>query len=162
MLDALEEDDRYTDLDLNAGSNPGEISPADLARLHEMVVGSLADRAAFALWFGAYITAPKNERLDWAPEEQVSAADLAGGEGPPRLERNPAIRFSFIRQDADGVTLFADGQTYACSGPAVAVAERICSDMRFALDPDVANIPAVSALIVDLINRGCLASSERD
>ena len=162
MLDTLEEDDRYTDLDLNAGANPGEISPAVVARLHDMAKGALGDRAAFARWFGAYITAPKNERLDWAPEEQVSAADMAGGEGPLRLERNPVTRFSFIRQDEDGVTLFADGQTYACRGPAAAVAERMCADTRFALDHDVASIPAVAALIVDLINRGCLALSERD
>ncbi|WP_374406701.1 JmjC domain-containing protein [Pelagerythrobacter sp.] len=138
MLDRLDEDDRYTDVDLNPGADPGEISTAALARLHDMAVGALADRAAFATWFGAYITAPKDERLDWAPEEQISAADLgSGAAGPLRLERNPAIRFSFIRQNAGEVTLFAAGRTYACNGPAAAVAQRICADARFALDPEV-------------------------
>lgn len=161
VLDTLGEDDRYTDPALGAEAHPGEISAAALTRLQDMVLGALADPAAFASWFGEYVTAPKDERLDWTPDEQISAAELTGGASAPlQLERNPASRYAFIRQGADAVTLFVDGRAYPCSGPAAAVAERICADRQPTLEPDIAAVPAVAALIVDLVNRGCLAVSE--
>ncbi|HWK42755.1 MAG TPA: cupin domain-containing protein [Croceibacterium sp.] len=163
VLDTLDEDDRYTDPDLLADAHLGEISAEALARLHDMVTGALADRAGFAAWFGAYVTAPKDQRFDWEPEVQVTAADLADGEaGPLRIERNPAIRFSFIRQGDDALTLFFDGQAYPCSGPAAAVAERICADTRFALEPEIMADPDVADLILDLVNRGCIALNASD
>ncbi|NVD44760.1 cupin domain-containing protein [Qipengyuania atrilutea] len=161
VLDTLDEDDRYTDPDLAAISNPGEISAKTLARLHAMVTDTLADQDAFAAWFGAYVTEPKDERLDWAPEKQVSAADLVRGDASTvRLERNPASRFSFIRQGADTVTLFVDGRNYPCRGLAAAAAEQICARPRFTLEPEVLADRDMTTLIIGLINRGCLALSE--
>ena len=164
LLDTMQEDDRYTDPELAVGGNPGEISPGALARLHEMVTGALTDRTAFASWFGEYVTAPKNDRLDWAPEEPVSAADLvrpASGESL-RLERNPASRFSFVRSGDQAVTLFVDGVSYALSGPGTDLAERMCADLCFSLEPEVAAAPGLADLIVDLVNRGSLALVDRD
>ncbi len=162
VLDTLDDDDRYTDPDLVAVAHPGEISAEAIARLHDMVMSGLADRDVFATWFGAYVTAPKDERLDWAPDEQVSAADLTAGEARPiRLERNPACRFSFIRRGDDAVTLFVDGSAYRCKGPAAAVAKQVC-DTPFVLELEMMANPDVAELIVDLVNRGCLAPGEPD
>ncbi|MXO62712.1 cupin domain-containing protein [Qipengyuania oceanensis] len=158
VLDRLGEDDRYTDPDLAPPENPGEISADALARLHDMVTGALADREAFATWFGAYVTEPRDERLDWAPEDEVTAEDLPSG--PVSLERNPASRFSFIRQGEDAVALFVDGRTYRCSGPAADAARKICADTQLELAAETIDDPAVAELIVDLVNRGCLAVSE--
>ena len=158
VLDRLDEDDRYTDPDLAPPDNPGEISAEALARLHDMVTGALADREAFATWFGAYVTEPRDERLDWAPEDEVTAEDLPSG--PVSLERNPASRFSFIRQGEDAVALFVDGRTYRCSGPAADAARKICADTQLELAAETIDDPAVAELIVDLVNRGCLAVSE--
>ena len=158
VLDRLDEDDRYTDPDLAPPDNPGEISAEALARLHDMVTGALADREAFATWFGAYVTEPRDERLDWAPEDEVTAEDLPSG--PVSLERNPASRFSFIRQGEDAVALFVDGRTYGCSGPAADAARKICADTQLELAAETIDDPAVAELIVDLVNRGCLAVSE--
>ena len=158
VLDRLDEDDRYTDPDLAPPDNPGEISAEALARLHDMVTGALADREAFATWFGAYVTEPRDERLDWAPEDEVTAEDLPSG--PVGLERNPASRFSFIRQGEDAVALFVDGRTYGCSGPAADAARKICADTQLELAAETIDDPAVAELIVDLVNRGCLAVSE--
>lgn len=163
VLDTLVEDDRYTDADLRAGAHPGEISAEALARLHAMVTDALADRAAFASWFGRYITAPKDECVDWGPDEQVTADDLTmGAAGTLRLERNPACRFSFVRQSVDAVTLFADGAAYSCSGPTAAAAEQICADKQSTLVPDAIWDTQVAELIAELVNRGCLALSEPD
>lgn len=163
VLAALGEDDRYSDPDLVANAHPGEISAEAIARLHGMVTDALADRNAFAVWFGAYITEPKDERLDWAPEKQVCAAGFAVGEaGQILFERNPASRFSFIRQGDEAVSLFVDGWTYRCSDIAAAVARQICANTQFALTPEMMADRDVAELIVDLVNRGCLASDEID
>ena len=157
VLDTLSEDDRYTDPELVAGAPSGEISPEAIARLHGMVTSALADRDAFARWFGAYITAPKDDRLDWAPDEQVTTRDLTGDAAPLRVERNPASRFSYISQDAEGVMLFVDGHTYSCTGPAATVARQICAGPEFVLEEELADDPAIAGLVVELVNRGSLA-----
>lgn len=158
VLDSLSEDDRYTDPEDAAPADPGEISADALARLHAMVTGALADKNAFARWFGAYITEQKDDRVDWAPEDAITADDLvSAGEGPVVLERNPALRFGFIRQGEEAVVLFVGGARYACHGAAASVAQRICAKTEFELDHETLRDPGVEELIVDLINRGYLA-----
>lgn len=162
VLDTLNEDDRYTDAGLPADANPGEIAADSLVRLQNMVMGALGDRAAFAAWFGRYVTEPKNALLDWSLEEQVTAADLTVGGGQSRFDRNPASRFSFVRLQGDAVELFVDGASYSCRGPAARIAERLCAKTSFAMEPGEFELPDVAVLIVDLVNRGCLAVSEPD
>lgn len=163
VLDTLDEDDRYTDADLDPAANPGEISAAALARLHGMAMGPLADPAAFAAWFGRHVSAPRDDRIDWAPDEAVSVAGLLDGVTDPlRLDRNPASRFSFIRRDGGAVTLFVDGIAYSLSGPGALVAERLCAGSHFTIERAEFSRREVAALIVDLVNRGSIALAEPD
>src|SRR3546814_7966241 len=66
-----------------------------------MVIGKVLDRDAFARWFGQYNSTPKYADMDWQPEEPIQIEELreALGDNVP-LCRNPASRFSFIRQRA--------------------------------------------------------------
>ena len=163
VLDSLGGDDRYTDPAFDPADNPGEISATALARLHEMALGSLADPAAFAAWFGCHITAPKDDRLDWSPDEAVSAADLIKRNASPlRFERNPASRFSFVRQNGEVITLFVDGTAHALTGMTALVAERICAGPHFVVKHAEIGERDLSALIVELVNRGSIALSEPD
>ena len=153
----LEDDDRYTDPDLSVQDNPGEISAEALARLHALIAERLLDRDAFARWFGQYSTTPKNPEMDWRPEDAVERGDL------PRLMaarapllRNPASRFSFIRQPAASLLLFVDGHSFACADETAAFAERLCAHDRVMLDPG-ATSEATQALIVELLNQGSVA-----
>ncbi|RYD61829.1 MAG: cupin domain-containing protein, partial [Sphingomonadales bacterium] len=163
VLDTLNEDDRYTDGVLRADAHPGEISADALERLHDMVTEPLKDRASFAAWFAAYVTAPKDDRIDWAPDLAITAGDLQGdNRAPIAFVRNPASRFAFIREDDTALTLFVDGQSYPCRGPMADVCERVCAETRFALEPEQLANPDVAALIVDLVNRGCIALDDPD
>ena len=134
-----------------------------LARLHAMVLERLADPTAFARWFGAYNSTPKNPDIDWSPETPVSAHDLrrhlSTGEA---LHRNPASRFSFVRQADGGVLLFVDGECFECAGEAGAFAEQLCAGESVALDPAMVASDEVVALLVQLTNQGILALSEAD
>jgi 50S ribosomal protein L16 3-hydroxylase len=149
----LTEDDRYADPDLAPQVNPGEITPDALARLHAMVMETLADPAGFARWLGQHATTPKYPETDWSPEEPFDAQELDAELllGTP-LARNPASRFAFIRQDGE-VMLFVDGQAFACEGPAAAVAMALCAgDTPETIPPGPAR-----ALLLALLNSGALA-----
>lgn len=157
LLDQLDEDDRYGDPDLRARANPGEIAEAELARLHAMVTETLRDRDAFARWFGAYNSTPKYPEVDWQPEEPVDSEDVRGMlQANAPLQRNPASRFSFIRQEG-AVTLFVDGESFECAGAAAQLAETLCAEAEVATDPELAQSDEVVTLIASLYNQGSLA-----
>lgn len=157
LVDGLEEEDRYADPDLVVQGNPGEIAPAAIDRLHALVTERLADRDAFARWFGTYNSAPKYADRDWAPEEAVAVEGLreALDAGVP-LVRNPASRFSFVRREAGAVILFVDGQSFDCAGDAAALAMRICAHGEIG---DVGGAEAL-ALVAALVDQGSLALDE--
>lgn len=163
VLDTLRENDRYADPGLHRQANPGEISAAALERVQGMLAKVLADTGGFARWFGEFSTAPKNDQLDWAPDKPVSAEELAlsAASGAP-LERNPASRFSFVRHEAGTVTLFVDGASHRCVGPAADFAERLCANTRLTVDAELLAEPLALELILDLANRGSVAFGDSD
>jgi 50S ribosomal protein L16 3-hydroxylase len=156
--DGLPEDDRYADPDLTRQAHPGEIAASAIDRLHAMVLDALADRDAFACWFGAYASRPKYAEADWRTEEPVAPdavrAHLAAG---APLVRNPASRFAFLREGDGGIRLFVDGQDFACTGELAVLAEHLCAARAGAVDPALAASAAALSLIVALIDQGSLA-----
>jgi 50S ribosomal protein L16 3-hydroxylase len=156
LVAGMTEDDRYGDAGLKMQANPGEITPEALEALHAIVLEKLGDRQAFARWFGEYNTTPKYPEVDWSPEEPVRVEEvreqIAGG---AKLARNPASRFSFIRQ-GDEVLLFVDGECFECAGEAATFAERLCAKDE----------PSVGAgdpeMVAQLINQGSIAFEEEE
>ena len=159
LLAELDDDDRYTDPDLPAQDNPGEITPTALSKLHAMVTQKLADQAAFARWFGAYTSTPKSPDIDWQPDEPVTVKALHDMlTSGAMLRRNPASRFSFVRQ-GDAVVLFVDGEAYDCAGAVGAFAERLCAADQFEVGPALAISDDVEVLLVALCNCGSVSVS---
>ena len=162
LVAEMEDDDRYTDPGLAAQSNPGEISPKALDALHAMITEKLADREAFARWFGGYNSMPKYPEVDWAPEVAIDTDEarklLASGE---TLTRNPASRFSFVRQDG-GLLLFVDGECFECEGERADFAERLCAAESITISRSLTKFAAVADLITQLLNQGSLALDQDD
>ncbi|HQS95328.1 MAG TPA: cupin domain-containing protein, partial [Novosphingobium sp.] len=157
LVEQAESDRRYADPALTLQSNPGEISGQAIDDLHAMVTEKLLDRAAFARWFGEYNSTPKNAEIDWSPEESITAADLrALVSAPVPLVRNPASRFSFVREGAGSVMLFVDGQSHACSGESALFAERLCALDDMMIAPSDLGAEATVAVIVALFNMGSI------
>jgi 50S ribosomal protein L16 3-hydroxylase len=163
LVPRLSEDDRYADPDLQAQINPGEISGEAIAKLHAMISEKLADRDAFARWFGEYNSTPKYPEQDWRPEEPIEVAELrkklAGGE---TLHRNPASRFSFVRQSASIVLLFVDGECFDCAEEAAAFAETLCAQDRGRVEQELLKSDAVMEVIAQLFNQGSVAFEADD
>lgn len=163
QADAMPEEERYTDPDLAAQAHPGEIAASAIDRLHAMVMEALSDRDSFARWFGAYNSLPKYAEADWRPEEPIgedmARALLAQGIA---LCRNPASRFSFIRQSEGAILLFVDGNCFDCIGPTAALAEQLCAASTLSLDPSLATSAPVLTLIAALVDQGSLAFDDEE
>jgi len=160
LLDGLTEDDRYADPELVAQDNPGEITPAALARLHGMATEGLLDVDGFARWFGQHSTRPRYPEVDWRREQAASQGDLPEMIATGPLMRNPAARFSFVRQGETAVLLFVNGRCLPCDGPAAALAERICARDHVELAPGMIADPAAAELLLTLVNEGVVAFDE--
>jgi len=163
QADGMDEEDRYADPDLKRQVNPGEITAPAIERLHGMVLEALSDRDAFARWFGLYNSLPKNAEVDWRPEEPISQQDARAllGEGVP-LRRNPASRFSFVREGESASLLFVDGHRFDCDGDTAVLAEQLCAASTLTVDPALAESDPVANLIASLIDQGSLAFDDED
>jgi 50S ribosomal protein L16 3-hydroxylase len=155
VLEELSEDDRYSDAGLAMQANPGEIDAAALERLQAMVLEALGDRQRFARWFGAFSSPRKYPDIDWRPDAPLDLDDILDAvEQAQELQRNPASRFSFVRNGGDTLLLFVDGETFECGADTAALAEAICAE-------DVIAVPAASEkaceLLLALCNMGSLA-----
>jgi 50S ribosomal protein L16 3-hydroxylase len=163
LMEEMSDDDRYGDPTLAPQDNPGEITEAAIDGLHAMLREGLSDRAAFARWFGKYNSSPKYPEIDWSPEEPATAAQLrdALATGAPVL-RNPASRFSFIRQDTGGVLLFVDGESFACADKAAELAAQLCAEMSVDVAPELIQSDPAMELLAALYNQGSLAFEAED
>lgn len=154
VLDALADDDRYSDAGLMAQGNPGEITADALARLHRLMLDRLKDRDEFSRWFGAYNSAPKYPDMDWTPDAPISEAAITEG---AIITRNPASRFAFIAKEDGDLLLFIDGETYECSEPRAHFAQELCARTGMQVSADMASDAQVRQLILQLQHRGAIA-----
>lgn len=163
LLSNLQEDDRYTDPNLKAQSNPGEISADALAQLRTMITDKLSDHAMFARWFGEFSSTPKNPEREFAPDKHITIKRLRGAIGLGRtLTRNPASRFVFIRQAPDLLDLFVDGECYRCANETIVLAEQLCAESHFKVPPAFGTSEAALAMLTTFINTGSLYLGDRD
>lgn len=163
LLEHLPDDARYEDPNLQAQDNPGEISATAIAGLHAMITETMLDRDAFARWFGQSSSMPKYPDTDWRPEAPIKKKALRASlaDGLP-LSRNPASRFSFIRQRGDSLLLFVDGVCFDCAGETMALAENLCAPGTIAIDPALIPSDPAIALLTALFNQGSVAFDPED
>lgn len=163
LVEQCDDGCRYADPALALQDNPGEITAQALEGLHALIAEKLLDRHAFARWFGQYNSTPKNLDIDWAPEVSIAAADLrALVSAPASLIRNPASRFTFVRESAESVMLFVDGHSFACSGKCALFAERLCALAPITIAPADVESQSTAAVIAALLNLGSIDIAEED
>lgn len=163
LMGQPERDVRYSDPDLEEQQNPGEITIQAIERLHHLVREQLGDVAAFGRWFGQHNSARKYPDGDWAPEVPISINEvrrsIACGS---HLRRSAGSRFSFIRQEANSVLLFADGAAFDCHGETARLAQELCAHDSIQFDPELARSDGVTSLVLQLLNNGSVEFGEPD
>ncbi len=163
LVAEMEDDDRYADPELATQENPGEISSDALDKLHQLAIEKLQDRSYFARWFGSYSSTRKYPEIDWSPEDLVSETDISAQlKLGVFVSRNPASRFSFLRQDDATILLFVDGTSFHCENSCATFAENLCrADTTELPAQEVPNEP-LQQLITALINQGSIALDGRE
>ena len=163
LVAEMEDDDRYADPELATQENPGEISSAALDKLHQLAIEKLQDRSYFARWFGGYSSTRKYPEIDWSPEDLVSETDISAQlKLGVFVSRNPASRFSFLRQDDATILLFVDGTSFHCENSCATFAENLCREDTTDLPAQEAPNEPLQQLITALINQGSIALDGRE
>jgi 50S ribosomal protein L16 3-hydroxylase len=133
LVEGVDRSRRYTDPDLAPARDPGEISPAALARLRRVVTGaSRVGSADFVHFAGEHLT---EGRLDQAPpprrvDPSVLARALRAGSA---LVRRLGARVAFVRQGRTAL-LFADGRHWALPPRLAGVAPLLTGQRRIAAE----------------------------
>ena len=164
LQEGLDPSARYADPDLTVPDNPGEIGPAALARVRELLRRTIAlDDETLAVWFGRYLSAPKpgfeaEPEMEPYSEDELRDHLRAGG----TLERNPGSQFYYIAEPQAETILFVDGQEFAL-GPTVAfMAPLLCRHrvLTPALLREALKQADARQLLLDLLNEGYLVIYE--
>ena len=101
--------------------------------------------------------------MDWQPEEPIGPDTLRkylATEVP--LCRNPASRFSYIRQGADALLLFVDGQCFDCAEDTAPLAEMLCAQDRITISQELRESEPAVTLLTALFNQGSIAFEPAD
>jgi 50S ribosomal protein L16 3-hydroxylase len=165
VLEHIDSQARYADPDLLVQDNPGEITPAAVAKLKDLLNRHLCGaNENIADWFGRHVTEPKPP-FGADPElKPLSLAQLrAHLDQDGALERNPGSRFAYLTQ-GNRAKLFIDGQAFTL-GPAIAfIAPLLCRHrvLTKSLLTPVMQHSAASDLLLNLVNEGFWVIYEDD
>ncbi len=149
----LSEDVRYADPDLVPQGHSGQITPAAVKKIQNILTEYVKDQDRLSEWFGCYITAPKYQDEDSTKEEycieDVQQSLAEGG----MLTKNEGSRFAF-QDHGKSLWLFVDGRQYACSPTMVDLVKTLCAERTFRLG--FGQSEEQDSLILDLLNMGSL------
>jgi 50S ribosomal protein L16 3-hydroxylase len=131
VVAAVDRSRLYADPDLAPAREPGEISPAALARMRGIVDRALAAGAAdagFARFAGEHLTEPRWGRF---PRPRRADGALVGRalRGGATLVRRPGARVAYVRRGRHAL-LFADGRQWRLGPGSVPAASLLARDRR--------------------------------
>ena len=158
---------RYGDAGMAPVQKKGEIDAAALERVRALLAPVLqAGDNALAVWFGQYVTEPKNPELAellYDPPTDDSAALRARLAAGTPLERAAVSRLAFIAED-ERLLFFWDGHCRILPNEARATVETLCEGYRYAprVSQALARDDALFALAHALFQSGCLGFEADD
>jgi len=156
LADSLKEDQRYADPDLSLQNNPGEISPAALAKVQEILSDTLNDPSKLARWFGEYMTESKQQEVAYEFEAIQSAEQLL--EELSHVETLcwvEGTRCAWFEQQ-DGLDFFVNGKRYGCDTSLKELLELLSATTRIDIRKLLAQLqpPAAQQIMFKLFNEG--------
>ncbi len=128
-LSELTEDDRYQDPTRVPVSSPSLIDQSAADHARQMMLSTLSDPAQFYRWFGTYVTSPRYPELLDEPEP-IDAGTLIELARKAGLERTPGSRLARFKT-ADGILLFADGESHDCPAALAPLAQWLADEHSF-------------------------------
>jgi len=128
LLEGLPPDLFYADSHAEPVSRPGEIRPRDRERARAQLQAAL-DQEVADRWFGELVTEPRYEP---APDDDdLAEARALLADGPRRVTLAPASRIAW-QQEADGVTVFVNGQSQRFAATTLRALAALCAERELA------------------------------
>lgn len=156
---------RYTDPELKLQKHPGEITSEDITKLANIIEQSIKHPKLLPHWLGHFCTVPKTEPEDLSLDNSLdSTGFLEKLFLLKSLHRSEYSRFAFIRQDAQTVLVFIDGEENPFSGKQAELGMLICDQRQYhvsELTPYLEH-PDCLDLLINLTNLGILFFPEED
>ncbi|MEO7326621.1 MAG: cupin domain-containing protein [Dokdonella sp.] len=175
LIEAMPEEWRFVDADLEPASSAGEIDDAAMTRVMRAMpwlrFGESAPSAAkttsdarsadaraiddsvLRTWFGRFITRYRSAHAVAPNPRPLSDAAFARAfEQHAHAQRNPWSRFAWMRA-ARGATLFVAGEQHACS---LKFAQLVCAQAQFSIAAAAASV-SDRAVLRGLVDAGHLA-----
>ncbi len=113
----LTEDQRYKDIALNSQAPTGEIPPAAIDNIKNILQRYVDNTEELSQWFGRLMTSPKYEDPQHPIEEAIDLADLYDDlSGGAYLQRHSGSRLAYSKKpdNASLATLYFDGGSQLC------------------------------------------------
>jgi len=141
---------RYSDTNLKAENRAGEISPAALQQLRELMLQGIAGNESLNSYLAAFMSRFRLAHDPMPPPDQINAETLlASIKQGADLFRNPWTRLTWIEIDT-GARLYATGQAYDCS---IGLAELLCEWEKPRFNADMLDRSSLDTL-TKLVNNG--------
>jgi 50S ribosomal protein L16 3-hydroxylase len=158
-LSMMDDNQRYSDAGLKSQDNPGEITPAAIDHIQQILLNQLSDKSFLQDWFGRYVTEAKytHEHDD---ETQYDLEELKQTLlHSDAVIRDPASRFAYLTKNENTAILFINGESFECSLP---FAETLSTHTKYASASllKILEAPELSALLLHCFNREYLLFDE--
>lgn len=145
---------RYQDPELQARAHPGQIQPAELAGLRQLMLAQLQDETGFASWLASFLSQARHE-LDEQPVEPPYRPDeLLTGLNEQGLRRQGGVRCLYLQETPQQLFILGECIEVPAEGAALA---RLLADepapSQAALLTACQN-PALCQWLTNLVNRG--------
>jgi 50S ribosomal protein L16 3-hydroxylase len=154
LLESIDSEQFYTDSRLEPASRPGEIRQRDLERVQAQLQAAL-DQASGDHWFGELVTEPRYELMPDDDDLAEARAELRDGCNLVGL--SPAAKLAW-QQEAEGLIVFANGESDRFSIETLPVVAELCENWRLegeALSEALSH-PECTELLDYLLLTGCL------
>ena len=122
----LNDQQRYTDADQAAVSDPAVVDDAAVERLREILLTAANDKQALAVWFGRFMTEPRYPEMLQAQDHQKGLLEEVLGQGYGML-RNPSARLAY-RVENDQIVLFASGEHCVLPASLLPLVQLVCNE----------------------------------
>lgn len=122
----LNDQQRYTDADQVAVSDPAVVDDAAVERLREILLTAANDKQALAVWFGRFMTEPRYPEMLQAQDHQKGLLEEVLGQGYGML-RNASARLAY-RVENDQIVLFASGEHCVLPASLLPLVQLVCNE----------------------------------
>jgi 50S ribosomal protein L16 3-hydroxylase len=148
---------RYADPDLKATDRPGEIDPAALEVIRNVIREAASDDAAIDRWFGRFVTESRRGHYPEPPDDDavVDGRDVRQAvEAGREIQIAAGVRMAYSRREDGWTSFFVGGEEYELDSELATMAVRFADKRKLTADDLAGTDRDGFEMLADLVNQG--------